>query len=86
MSETNPKKSGIKTDDGKPKKVGITVDNYKVKKFYKELTKAGFEAFKRSPLTEDTAIITFWIDGSQEQTKALEKVCILVELHFKQGN
>lgn len=66
------------------KKAGIVADNYKIDKFKKELIKAGFTDFKIFTFTLDTS--TIQVDVPDHQLKQVEKICKLVELHFKRSN
>lgn len=66
-------------------KVGITADDYKLNKFRVELTKAGYE-FKINPFTKNTSLISVKITNGQEDIRKINKICQLVELHFKRGN
>ena len=62
----------------------IVADNYKLKKFQKELTKKGFTDFKIEPFRDETSVIKVKIPS--DKVKEIEKICKLVELHFKRSN
>jgi hypothetical protein len=66
------------------KKAGIVVDNYKVDRVKKELTAKGFTDFKVVPFTKDTT--TIQVNVEEHELKEIQKICTLVELHFKRSN
>jgi len=66
------------------KTAGIVADNYKLEKFKKELTSKGFTDFKIVPFTNDTSTIKVQFEPSQ--LNEINKICQLVELHFKRSN
>lgn len=65
------------------KKIGIVADNYKIEKFKKDLSAKGFE-FKLIPYSKHTTLIK--MEVPENKVKEVQKVCELVELHFKRGN
>jgi hypothetical protein len=65
------------------KKVGIVADNYKVPKFREALNNAKI-VFTEKPFTRDTT--AFFMLVNANQVDGIRKMCVTLEINFKQSN
>lgn len=65
------------------KKVGIVCDNYKLPKFREALNKRKF-CFSEKPFTKDTTAIFLFVNSNQIDD--IRKICVELEINFKQSN
>lgn len=68
----------------KEKKFGIVADDYKLDKFKTELEAKGFLDYEILPYKFDTSLIR--VNTTEDKVSEVNKICQLVELHFKRSN